>query len=191
MMENEFKYSMQRGLGRCIVELSSYEDIEKYRDLVMWGCTHELSYDAQSEGTRSYYLYEMISRFPDVLPFLQAVEAQMNISMLNSGWKFNQDCELMAFFAGDGNEFARDSLEKCYEQLFEILKNKRKCADNEVLAERDNFEALCISVISSINNTEHTIKVYLKIVRDMGYLFRFNPLFSMKNSSGFVLLVSR
>lgn len=36
-----------RGLGRCVLELESTEDTEWYREVVLWGCTHDLSYDTQ------------------------------------------------------------------------------------------------------------------------------------------------
>ena len=47
MTKREFKEAMMRGLGRCILELDETEDAEKYREIVLWGCTHNLSYDTQ------------------------------------------------------------------------------------------------------------------------------------------------
>lgn len=32
-----FKKAMLRGLGRCIIELEENENIEKYRNFVLWG----------------------------------------------------------------------------------------------------------------------------------------------------------
>ena len=42
-----FREAMMRGLGRCVLELESTEDTEWYREVVLWGCTHDLSYDTQ------------------------------------------------------------------------------------------------------------------------------------------------
>ena len=35
MNTKEFKYYMQRGLGRCYLELQNCDDIEKYRKTVL------------------------------------------------------------------------------------------------------------------------------------------------------------
>lgn len=113
MTKKEFRYAMQRGLSRCILELKYTEHIEKYRELVLWGCSHELAYDAQCEGSRSFYLYEMIQLFPDAMPFLERAEKRMNQCIRDTGWEFSQNCQLLALFAGDGNEFASQSLQRC------------------------------------------------------------------------------
>lgn len=42
MTKKEFKEAMTRGLGRCILELDHTEDVEKYREIVLWGCAHDL-----------------------------------------------------------------------------------------------------------------------------------------------------
>ena len=56
---------MQQGLGRCIITLEQSKDHERYRDTVLWGCLHNLSYDTQCEGTRAVYVYELTSFFCD------------------------------------------------------------------------------------------------------------------------------
>ncbi|MBQ4428780.1 MAG: hypothetical protein II871_03300 [Clostridia bacterium] len=48
MNKKEFKRAMLCGLGRCI--LACQNDPERYRAEVMWGCTHQLAYDAQCEA---------------------------------------------------------------------------------------------------------------------------------------------
>lgn len=47
MTKKAFKEAMKRGLGRCILELQKAEDPQRYREAVLWGCTHHLSYDTQ------------------------------------------------------------------------------------------------------------------------------------------------
>lgn len=34
MTKQEFRESMRRGLGRCVIELSGEENIRKYRDIM-------------------------------------------------------------------------------------------------------------------------------------------------------------
>ncbi|MDE7222871.1 MAG: hypothetical protein K2O34_03695, partial [Acetatifactor sp.] len=70
MTKKAFKYNMQRGLGSCVLELRSTRDIEKFRPLVLWGCLRDMAYDAQCEGCRSVYLYQLITQFPDAAPFI-------------------------------------------------------------------------------------------------------------------------
>ena len=59
--------------GALIQTLDTEEDIEKYWDIILWGCTHEIFYDAQCEGTKSRYLYEMAKHYQDVSSFVDAV----------------------------------------------------------------------------------------------------------------------
>ena len=60
MTKKEFREAMKRGLGRCVQELDHAENPEKYREIVLWGCMHDLSFDTQCEGTRAWYLRELI-----------------------------------------------------------------------------------------------------------------------------------
>lgn len=177
MTKKEFKFAMQRGLGRCIAELKGTDDIEKYQDLVMWGCTHELAYDAQCEGSRSAYLYEMIREFPNAGVFLQAAAERMEKCVHTPGWEFSQCCQLLALFAGEGNEFAVCSLQCCYESLLDLLKQKGKKNEQGIFPERDNFEELCISIATYSSDISDCRKNYLSIVKDMGALIKENPLF--------------
>ena len=178
MTKREFKYAMQRGLGRGILELKHTDHIEKYRALVLWGCSHELAYDAQCEGSRSFYLYEMIQLFPDIMPFLERAEKRMRQCIRDTGWEFSQNCQLLALFAGDGNEFAIRSLQRCYEHLLNILRNKRKRTNQGLLPERDNFEELCISIVTYSPDVVICLKRYLDIAADVGALFNSNSLFT-------------
>lgn len=177
MTKKEFKCAMQRGLGRCILELEKAEDKEKYRELVLWGCTHELTYDAQSEGSRAYYFYEIINLFPNISSFLQATAKRMKQCIKSSSWEFSQCCQLLALYAADGNVYAEKELQICYNYLFDLLKRKRTIEANGIFPERDNFEELCVSMITYGNETECVLR-YLNIAADMGSLILVNPLFS-------------
>ena len=70
MTKKEFKEAMLRGLGRCVIAVR--QEPEKYRDLVLWACKRNYAYDAQSEGTRSWYTYTMADAYPDKETFLNA-----------------------------------------------------------------------------------------------------------------------
>jgi len=70
---------MQRGLGSCVVALKKLQDAEKekFHPLVLWGCSHDMAYDAQCERCRSVYLYELITEFPDKAPFMDVIKKRL------------------------------------------------------------------------------------------------------------------
>ncbi|MCL2045432.1 MAG: hypothetical protein FWG88_03500 [Oscillospiraceae bacterium] len=57
MTIKEFRQSLRRGIGSAIIEISNSNDKEKYIDIVEYYCKRDISYDVQSEGTKSDYLY--------------------------------------------------------------------------------------------------------------------------------------
>lgn len=145
MRKKEFREAMMRGLGRCVLELDHTEDVEKYREIVMWGCTRDFSYDAQCEGTRAWYMRELIRRFPDEKPFVDMVIRKLTQYRSRAGWDFSHYCELLGRFAREGNRQALTALWRKYGELYEILKNKKKRRQNGTLPERDDFEVLSAS----------------------------------------------
>ena len=172
MTKKEFKRAMLCGLGRCMQTLDTEEDIEKYREIILWGCTHEIFYDAQCEGTKSKYLYEMVKYYPDVSPFIEAVIDCARQQMAKNSWLFFQCCEFLGFFGADGDKRARQALYALYEELYQILMHKRKRTKYGLLPEKDNFEQLCIAIVNMESTKEDCIRVYCKIVEDIGALIR-------------------
>lgn len=173
MTKKAFREAMARGLGRCVLELDHAEDVERYREIVMWGCTHDLSFDAQCEGTRAWYLRELIRRFCDETPFLDGVIRKFSGYRSNGGWEFSQYCELLALFAQEGNGQASAALWEKYEVLYGKLKSKRKRRKNGTFPERDDFEVLCIELIDA---AAYPLETYLKIAEDIGVLLSESPL---------------
>ena len=55
---------------------------EKYKDIVLWGCLHNLSYDTQCEGVRAEYVYHLTTFFCDetyfVVPIIKAFTSLAN-----------------------------------------------------------------------------------------------------------------
>lgn len=167
MNKSEFKRSMQQGLGRCVLTLKQAHNIEKYRDIVLWGCLHNLSYDTQCEGTRAAYVYELVSYFHDDEYFaLPTVAAFLKLPR-RSDWTFSHFCELLELFAENGSIPAKDALLQKYDLLLSKLISKRHFRGHD--CERDQFERLCIS-LTSLDGTE----AFLKITDDMGRLFKEN-----------------
>lgn len=147
MTTEDFRYALQRGLGRCVIELQQTGKKEMYKDLVLWACTHNTSYDAQCEGTRSRYLYELIRCYSDTGPFLSAIIRQFS-QMLTSddGWEFDRCCELLGLFAADGNDNASSVLESGYKIIYGLLHNVRDRDD--IGPELSNFETVSINIVN-------------------------------------------
>lgn len=185
MTKKEFKRAMQCGLGRCIQELQNTDDLEKYRDIILWGCTHNLSYDAQCEGTKAWYLYEMVSLYADTDPFMEAVIFRGEKQLTKDNWLFMQCIEFLGFFAMEGNQKAYKTLLSYYEQLYQILLKKRKRTKYGVMPERDNFEQLCIIIVNLYNTKESCMNAYLKAAGDIGYLISCNSIFGIEDFAWF------
>ncbi|MBQ9518363.1 MAG: hypothetical protein IJR59_00510, partial [Firmicutes bacterium] len=101
---NKFKQDMRRGLGRCVICLKPAENIDLYKDAVLWGCMHPLAYDAQCEGAHSVQLYDMINCFSDKAPFLAALAKRLETVCKSGSWDVLKCSEVLAFFAADGDK---------------------------------------------------------------------------------------
>lgn len=177
-----FQYDMQRGLGSCIRELkgiTNAKELQKFQPLVLWACDRDIAFDAQCEGSRGAYLYELIKLFPDGTPFLDTVERRLFRSIRSNGWEFAQSCDILIHFAFDGNKQAYSVLEKCYQDLFGILLRKRKRTKYGLLPEGDNFTYLCVSLVRACNRDKmETVEYFKTIVTDLGTLIQKNALYS-------------
>ncbi len=165
MKKSAFKRAMQRGLGRCQIELDRTGDRERYRDVILWGCLRNLSFDTQCEGTRAGYLYEMAARFHDNGYFAEPVAGALARTPPGDGWRFLHLCELLRRFAADGSAIARNALYAKYDELHALLLKKRRTARRYALA-RDDFEALSVS-LTSLDG----MRAFLRIAADVGALF--------------------
>ena len=182
MTKKAFQYDMQRGLGSCVRELKKITDakeLQKFQPLVLWACDRDTAFDAQCEGSRGAYLYELIKQFPDCMPFLDVVERCLFRSIRLIGWEFAQSCDILAYFAFDGNEQALSILKKCYQDLFGILLRKRKRTKYGLLPEEDNYTYLCVSFVREcIREKAEIVEYFRTIVNDMGILIQNNSLYS-------------
>lgn len=187
MTKKAFKYAMQRGLGSCVLALQNTQDIEEYRSIVLWGCARDMAYDAQCEGCRSFYLYELITQFPDETPFLDVIEKRLFQNMASTGWEFAQDSELLSYFASDGKVRALEIMKNCYDALLRILLRKRK-RTNGLLPESDNFDNLCVVLTRVYSHDKKLLaEQYKKTVKDMGTLIKENELYSFFDFEWFQL----
>ena len=128
MTIKEFKRCMQVGLGRCYLELRDNPDIERYREVVQWGCLHNLAYDTQAEGSRAEYVYRLVKCFPDPLRFLPAVIRQFagTGSAHGGGWTHAHFVDLLVLYAKDGAAEAKEAIWQRFRRQWGVVSRRRK-----------------------------------------------------------------
>lgn len=162
MTRSEFNAAMQRGLGRCVYALR--QEPEKYRDIVLWACKRNIAYDAQSEGTRSWYVYTLANCYPDKETFIGAAAEALRKYRPCGGWDLLHLSEVLMFFAMDGYESARQALEDKYQEILAGM-FARKQRPNGVFHELEDLEQL--GLVLTVDS-----KSFLRIAGDFGRLYR-------------------
>lgn len=162
MTQKQFKEALLRGQGRCLQAIQS--DPAKYYSIVLWACSHTVAFDAQCEGTRAWFVYQLISCYEDKEPFLKAAISGLQKATSDGGWRVLYLAELLCQFASDGELAAESTLWDKYKELYHALLTKRKAPDG-IFPERDNFAMLCQVLADS--------KVSMvRIAEDIGRLYR-------------------
>ena len=162
MTKKEFKEAMLRGLGRCVIAVR--QNPEKYRDLVLWACKRNFAYDAQSEGTRSWYTYAMVNAYSDKETFIAAAAEALKKYRPNGSWDLLHLSELLMFFAMDGYESARNALEEKYQKILTAMFSLKR-RPNRIFHELSDLEQL--GLVLAVDS-----KSFLRIAGDYGRLYR-------------------
>lgn len=162
MTKKEFRQSMLKGRGCCIQAVR--RDPERYRSEVLWACRNEIAFDAQCEGSRAWYVYQMIDCYEDKTPFLNTLITALERSRSSGEWKTRYLGEVLVHFMLDGHKEAEEALWRKYEQLYAILRSKKR-QPRRYFAERDDFAALCIDL-------GERREAMVKIAEDIGRLYR-------------------
>ncbi len=162
MTKKDFKAALLRGLGRCVKAV--LQEPEKYRDIVLWACTRDIAYDTQCEGTRSWYVYTMVNTYADKKPFINAAAEALKKYRPSYGWDLLHLSELLMFFAMDGDEFARQAVEKKYNELLIAMRN-RKRRPNSVFHTLSDLEQL--GLVLAVDRAS-----FLRVAEDFGCLYR-------------------
>lgn len=162
MTKKDFKAAMLRGLGRCVVAVT--QEPEKYRDIVLWACARNISYDTQSEGSRAWYIYTLANAYPDKETFIQAAEDALKKYRPTGGWDLLFLSEFLMLFALDGYDSARQALEDKYQELLAaVFKQKRK--SYQVFHALSDLEQM--GLVLAVDRTS-----FLRIAGDFGNLYR-------------------
>ena len=132
-------------MGSALLALHSCDNPERYREIVLYGCLHNTTYDAQCEGDRGWYLYQAIKLIDDKEAFESAI-TQKYFCVNRDHWLFVQLTAVLYHYAKDGSQNARDALYKKYADLLYFLSRKRKYEG--ICYQWDMFSWVCVWLTS-------------------------------------------
>ena len=127
-----FKQNMLRGLGKCHVEMLESSNREVFREDILYGALNSISYDTYFEGTKCWYIYDLILGMQDNVYFENKIIEKLEKSKKLSIRTFNHLTDLLDQFAYDGSSKAKNVLEEQYQ----LLLNKKRFSS-------DDYEKLC------------------------------------------------
>ena len=175
MTKTQFRHDLRRGLGSCPLELERCTNVEDYREDLLWGLEHALAYDAQCEGTRAIYYYDMLWLFDDWTDFHALIAAGAKRNLKDRGWRFFHFAELLALMAGDGFAPARETLEELYALLLGAIRRGHP-SQNGIWPAMDNFSRVCVSLLTNALQTQAEREAfYLRVLADYGRILAQKP----------------
>lgn len=167
MTQKQFKEDLLRGRGCCFQAVKI--EPEKFYKEVLWACRNELAFDAQCEGTRAWFLYQMISCYENRGAFLNTTIRAFDSAKSDGGWKLLYLAELLNYFACDGEDSAKQALWRKYEKIHsDLLASRRRTRTFAFM--RDDFEMLCVVLAENRGSA-------IIIAKDIGKLYLENSNF--------------
>ena len=175
MTKTQFRHDLRRGLGSCPLELERCANVEDYREDLLWGLEHALAYDAQCEGTRAIYYYDMLWLFDDWTDFHALIAAGAKRNLKDRGWRFFHFAELLALMAGDAYAPARETLEELYALLLGAIRRGRP-SQTGIWPTMDNFSRVSVSLLTNALQTQAEREAfYLRVLADYGRILAQKP----------------
>ena len=165
MTKSQFKDALLRGQGRCIKACQN--DPDRYISVVLWACGHEVSFDTQCEGSRAWFVYQLICCYCNKFVFREKVIESLRKAKSDGGWKVLYLAELLYHFVHEGDKSAEQEVWGKYQELYHSLQ-KRKRVSMKFCYARDDFEQLCVILADNKTNM-------FKIAEDIGSLYRGKP----------------
>ncbi len=155
-MKYDFEHYLMAGHGRAYMIAKA--DPERYREKIMAACRKDYAYDMQSEGSRAFLTYDLISLFDDPTPFIEAIKKSYKDPVADEDWK--QICyltDLLLFFE------QRKTVINKYKQL---EKNLYSDELHDMVPLCQPFEYVAIKLIE-----DSSIKVIWNVANDIGKWF--------------------
>ncbi|MDE5583172.1 MAG: hypothetical protein K2J08_05665, partial [Ruminococcus sp.] len=164
MKSEKFMHYMMCGHGRCFSALESNK--EKFREIVLYGCLNDITFDLQCEGSRGLFMYNLALQYDDFHYFLDSAIEKFLSPSVDCDWHLiSHLCDFISLFADDyGDKSAEKALSEKYAQIYEHLMSVRWSAKaNEILQ--------CYEYISIVMAQKGDISRTLGIIEDMGKFF--------------------
>lgn len=151
-----FKQNMLRGLGKCHVIMLESSNREVFREDILYGALNSISYDTYFEGTKCWYIYDLILGMQDNDYFENKIIEKLEKSKVLSIKVFNHLTDLLDQFAYDGSTRAKNVLEEQYQ----LLLSKKRFS-------HDDYEKLCnlIKIFNDLYGNKKIDKVLDDIYR--------------------------
>lgn len=151
-----FKQNMLRGLGKCHIEILKSNNREVFREDILYGALNPISYDTYFEGTKCWYIYDLILGMRDNDYFENKIIEKLEKSKVLSIKVFNHLTDLLDQFAYDGSTKAKNVLEKQYQ----LLLSKKRFSSGD-------YEKLCnlINIFNDLYGNEKIDKVLDDVYR--------------------------
>jgi hypothetical protein len=102
----QFRNAIQKGLGRALLHVREY-GTAGVEEIIVDGCIHNLSYDAQTEGSRAEWMLTFIEAGSDRAFFHDRIIAAVEHS---EDWDMSQLLDFLLLFAKQEDAGARDTL---------------------------------------------------------------------------------
>lgn len=164
MNKKDFRQYMLCGHGRCFS--ATDDELQQFKDIVLYGCLNDISFDLQCEGSRGLFMYNLVLQYDDYNYFLQpAIEKFLSAEVCDDWHLINHLADFIDYFVMDYKEVsARNAMKEKYKQLYELLMSLRWSVHaNEV--------SQCYEYIAIVLMQKSTINLAMKIFEDMGKFF--------------------
>ncbi len=140
-INEKFKYAVKRGSGEAYLIMKQNPEINFSNEIIRSVITTN-AFDAQSEGTREKYYYDLISISGNKEALISRIINVLSKN-LKDVWAIEQLFRLCAFFAKDGNKYASSTV---YEQFYKIKVSDTPWLGEEAIIYMDGFKGILFLV---------------------------------------------
>lgn len=106
-LKQQFKEAIQCGTGAAYFIMKNHPDVD-FSDIIIDAALINYAYDAQSEGSRSEYIFELLSLSNRQEKIRNAILHGLAVADEQETWALLQLFQLAKIFAEQGDEYARD-----------------------------------------------------------------------------------
>lgn len=164
MNKEDFRQYMLCGHGRCFS--ATDDEFQQFKDIVLYGCLNDISFDLQCEGSRGLFMYNLALQYDDYNYFLQpAIEKFLSAEVCDDWHLINHLADFIDYFVMDYKEAsARNAMKEKYKQLYNLLMSLNWSVRANEVSQCYEYVAIVLMQNGNINNT-------MNIFEDMGKFF--------------------